>query len=1270
MEDEKKNRYGIVPFAGTDFGNWFFRLRVVLEEADVHEEIEEVEEKENPVEGTTKARKCKSIIVQSIADSHLEIIKDLDTPREIIQKLKSTYLSTGIASQLLARKKILTLKYNEKSTLSDFFLDFDKLARQLREAGAQPSRDELICYLLLAMPKAYENVVTAIETINSDTINMEFVRRRLLDEETKKKGLVESESIEVFQARKEKHSPAYRPLEKNSKDKKPFPFECYNCGKKGHMKSECKFKKNRNTMNIETNKQESSSLSFLAIDNEILVSNSVNTIEFVCDSGATDHLVNSEQFLQETETLQNPIVINTAKQGEKIVATKKGKIREQNITVKDVLYVPTSRCNLLSVSKMESAGCKIEFDDRKVRIYYKKELVKEGKRENNLYKIWFKPEIEKQVQKAYSVGNEEYEWHKKLGHASQEKLQKLKQRKLISYENSNSEELCEPCLKGRQTRLPFQEKERKNSNRILELIHSDLCGPVTPTTHDNKKYMLTFIDDYSHFAYIYLIESKTEVLKHFKYYVNTVEAQFGTKISRFRCDNGTEYKNKEFNDYCNEKGIRREFSMNYTPQQNGVSERFNRTLVEKARTLLADSNFNKELWGEAAYTATYIINRLPTRNGIIPAELWFGKSPDYKKLQCFGIPAYVHLQPQYREKGKFEEKSKKYYLVGYCNNGYKLWDTQERKIITARDVIFDKAQTIKKECFSRPYYEEENDLSKIQGTLQPEQFYKIQECSENSETVENKTENTSVEKKRKRKLPSYLSDYEVYHSALSCIGEPNTLQEALESEEKEYWKDAMKTELESHEKHQTWTRVERPKDKKVIDSRWVFKKKENIYKARLVAKGFQNKDYEDTYSPVGRVTTLRVLLTLANQECLHVQQMDVKTAFLHGHLQEEIYMNLPGENGAQVCKLNRSIYGLKQSPRCWNEAFHSFMLKNNFKVSKRDSCLYVQHTENREKVYLFLYVDDILLICKSEQKISEIKSALSKNFDIVDLGSVKKFLGIEIERDFNNKKLVLHQKSYIQNVLNKFGMIDCKSASTPCEVGLKLEKPDKFSCKFPYRELIGCLIYLVICTRPDLSYAVSYFSQFQNNACDEHYTYLKRVLRYLKSTADYGLFYECNINTENIALGYCDADWGTDNVDRKSISGYCFLLYNNIVSWCTQKQKTVSLSSAEAEYMALSLACCEAVWFKGLLFDMGIECKTLTICEDNQSCIHIAKNRENSRRVKHIDIKHHFIRDLIEEGQIILRYVQSSKQLSDIFTKALCKPKFEYLRNLLNIKKC
>lgn len=1288
MEEDaatKRNKFGIVPFAGSDFENWLFRLEVVLEEHDLWSVTF------GKAENDKKEKKSRSIIIQCIADSHLEYVKDCVSPKNIISKLKNTFEKKGIASQLLIRRKLLTLKFQESGTLEEHFRIYDTLIRQLKTTGAKPDESELVCGLLLTMPPAYNTVITAIETIQVE-ISLDFVKKRLLDEELKLKTQEVTEN-EVFFTRETKERTKYNTGEKG----KSFPFECYNCGKKGHMKADCRYRsyyktKQRFGYTAEDEEEENDkSVFFLSgISSKAMTTYSdIEYIEFIVDSGATDHMVNEDKYLKNIEILEPPISISTARQGEKIIASRKGKVEcAHGINLKNVLYAPKLRCNLLSISKIEKAGYSVQFDDNHVTIYDKERKIKEGIRENNLYKIKFivhagkeKKENTVQAQKAYSVKEEEYEWHMHLGHASQEKLRILKERKLISFEGEkNKETLCEPCLKGRQTRLPFNKEESQHSKRPLEMIHSDICGPVTPVSHDSKKYILTFIDDYSHFAVVYLLETKTEVLKHFKKYVNMAEAHFGKRISRFRCDNGKEYDNAEFKNFCSERGIKIEFTISYTPQQNGVSERFNRTVVEKARTLLADAKLGQELWGEAIYTSTYIINRLPTRSGIIPAEVWYGELPNYQKLQIFGAVAHVHLMKPQREQGKFQEKSKKYYMIGYCENGYRLWDCQKREVIRARDVIFssrgDQRCEERRQVHSDCYQDVEDEHSEEEASEKcdvehpndeiPEN--KLNNTDESSGQTERIHEVEKISDKRVRNPPNWLNDYETFHCALTCMGEPENLREALNSPEGGFWGEAVQRELDSHEKHQTWTLVKRPLHKKVIDSKWVFRKKEDTYKARLVAKGYQTNDFTETYSPVGKLTTLRSLLVIANQENLEIEQMDVKTAFLHGELQEEIYMNLPEEKGDMVCKLNRSIYGLKQSPRCWNQAFHEYMCKKGFQCSDYDNCLYIS-SENGVNIYVFLYVDDILIMCKSEKKISELKSELGKQFEMVSLGPVKKFLGMEIERDYERKVLKIHQKSYVEKVLQKFKMQDCNTVSTPCEMNLKLEKTEDYLCSKPYRELIGCIIYLVVCTRPDLSYTVNYFSRFQNNASDEHYNYLKRVLRYLKLTVDFGLVYK-DRGYKNVVLGYCDADWASDIVDRRSVSGYCLMLYNNIVSWCTQKQKTVSLSTAEAEYMALGLICCEAIWFKGFLNQIGINCETVFVCEDNQSCIHIAKNRENSRRVKHIDIKYHFIRNLIEDGLIVLKYVGSSDQLADIFTKALCKPTFNHLRNLIGVEKC
>jgi hypothetical protein len=249
-------------------------------------------------------------------------------------------------------------------------------------------------------------------------------------------------------------------------------------------------------------------------------------------------------------------------------------------------------------------------------------------------------------------------------------------------------EKCSQCVEGKQTQFPYN-NNRKPATRSLELIHSELCGPISPVSFDGKKYILTFIDDFTHFTAAYMLESKSEVTRYVKLYVHMATSHFNMKVSRFRCDNGSEYKTKVLQEFFEEEGIQCEFAIRYTPQQIGVSERMNRTIVEKARCLILNCKLGKTFWSEAVQTAVYLINRSPTSalGGRIPAALWYNEKPNLSKLRVFGCVAYL-LLPKELIPGKFDSKCLKYYFTGFCPNGYRLWCPEEGKIITGRNVVF------------------------------------------------------------------------------------------------------------------------------------------------------------------------------------------------------------------------------------------------------------------------------------------------------------------------------------------------------------------------------------------------------------------------------------------------------------------------------------------------------------------------------------------------------------------------------------------------------
>lgn len=377
-------------------------------------------------------------------------------------------------------------------------------------------------------------------------------------------------------------------------------------------------------------------------------------------------------------------------------------------------------------------------------------------------------------------------------------------------------------------------------------------------------------------------------------------------------------------------------------------------------------------------------------------------------------------------------------------------DNEVRKIVQARDVIFNDEKKETEEPKETIYMDEESREERI----------------DEEKTQENKNEENDKNEKRTRRKPTYLQDYrcdDFHECEFTAFGVenldediPKTKQEALQSDDKDKWLKAVEDELKSHEKNNTWTVIKKPEGKKVINSRWVFRIKiENNSKARLVAKGYETTEWNEIYAPVGKLATLKTLLSIANQENMNIEQMDVKTAFLHGKLQEEIYMHLPEDmnNEEYVCKLNKALYGLKQSPRCWNEVFHKFMLEMEFQCLAYDTCLYTQN--DGMKFYVFLYVDDILIFHNDINVINEFQKNLMLNFDMICLGPVQKFLGIEIERDRERNILKVHQKSYIEKLLIKFNMQNCKIIATPVEKGLKLapETNTKLLTKQPIESL-------------------------------------------------------------------------------------------------------------------------------------------------------------------------------------------------------------------------
>ncbi|KAM1495899.1 hypothetical protein ACFXTO_030567 [Malus domestica] len=462
----------------------------------------------------------------------------------------------------------------------------------------------------------------------------------------------------------------------------------------------------------------------------------------------------------------------------------------------------------------------------------------------------------------------------------------------------------------------------------------------------------------------------------------------------------------------------------------------------------------------------------------------------------------------------------------------------------------------------------------------------------------------------------------------------------MSSSEASLWKEAIESEMESIIENNTWELVDLPPGSKPIGHKWIFKKKLKAdgtidkFKERLVAKGYRRKeglDYFDTYSPVSRITSIRTLIAIAAVYNFDIHQMDVKTTFLNGELDEEICMEQPegfvlkGQE-SKVCKLVKSLYGLKQAPKQWHEKFDHTLLTHEFKINESDKCVYIK-SNDKTCVIVCLYVDDMLIMGSDKDVIYKTKKMLNSSFDMKNLGQADVILGIQIKK--NSEGYVLTQSHYAEKILRRFGQFDCKPAATPFDAGCKLEKNkgDAIS-QLEYSQVIGSLMYLMNSTRPDLAYAVSRLSRYTSNPAQEHWDALVRVLRYLKNSLDYRLHYT---KYPHVVEGFSDANWISNTTESKSTSGYVFTLGGAAISWKSSKQKCIARFTMESEFIALDLAGEEAEWLKNFLEDIPMWPKSVTaICIhcDSMAAQSTAKSHVYNGKSRHIRRRHNTLKKL------------------------------------------
>uniref|UniRef100_A0A2A4JA71 Integrase catalytic domain-containing protein n=1 Tax=Heliothis virescens TaxID=7102 RepID=A0A2A4JA71_HELVI len=813
------------------------------------------------------------------------------------------------------------------------------------------------------------------------------------------------------------------------------------------------------------------------------------------------------------------------------------------------------------------------------------------------------------------------------------------------------------------------------------------------------RYFITFVDDYSRLVSVYFLKDKLNILNAFKDFHKKAENECNKKIKIIRTDNGLEYCNKDFEYYLSQYGIKHQTSTPYTPQQNGLAERMNRTLVERAKCMLLDAKLPKPFWAEATATAAYIINRSPTTsiNKRTPYELWTGKLPDLSNIKIFGSEVMMQVPKEKRK--KWDPKSQRMIFVGYCDNtkGYRLAEPKTNRIMKSRDVEFLENVKNNNNIYLPCEISSSTDISPLASSppaaAAPETETKDPDINESSEEYATDTDNDEdyIPQKSTKDIPESTitlrsrnklgvtdeGSKPSYFCPVKNPRDPDSVKEALSSDNAENWKNAMDEEFQSLIRNNTWILTDLPPGKKALPCKWIFKTKTdetgavNRHKARLVIKGYTQRkgvDYNEIYSPVVRYTSVRYLIALAARYNLDIDQMDAITAFLQGDLENEIYMTQPElyEEGTKVCLLQKSIYGLKQASRQWNLKLDGVLQKIGLTRSKIDPCIYYCIKQST-MIFVAVWVDDLIIFTNSNKLKSDIKEKLKKEFYMKDLGEAKQFIGINISRNRKEGKIMLDQRNYITEILDRFSMTESKPMKTPIEVNAKFEKGENEDNEnIPYRQAIGCLLYLAQATRPDIGFSVNKLSTYVSNPGRQHWIGVKRVMRYIQGTKDYKLTFMKDDSNE--IKGYCDSDWASSPEDRRSCTGYIFLFQNGAIAWNSCKQPTVALSTAEAEYMAMAAAAQEALWLRQLQIEFGLkeDCPLPIYC-DNQSAIRLAMNDCYKPRTKHIDIRYHFLRDNVNSKFINFMYSKGSEMVADILTKGTTYEKHLFCINKMGL---
>jgi hypothetical protein len=938
--------------------------------------------------------------------------------------------------------------------------------------------------------------------------------------------------------------------------------------------------------------------------------------------------------------------------------------------------------------------------------------------------------LEPMVYKANTIKNDLDLYHKRFNHLSKDYLLKTISNtegiNNIQGELAN----CDSCQYGKFHEIVSYSPLKPPIDK-LTFYDIDIAGPFRTIGLKGERYFITFTDRFSRAVWAYPIKFKSMAIDIFIGFYNKILNNFNIGIRGLRIDNATEFKSTKWDTFCKDKGIICEYTSRYTPAQNGIAERLNRYIIERLISITKERNIPLFLWPHLIQSIVHIKNRTYNSIiKKTPYEAITNKKPDISYIRVLGSLAYC-LKPKAYRKGKLDEKAYKGILVGYeSSNNFLIYVPSINQVVNTRDVVIKEDLVYKDDDIiennysslldhSSPDYDiikpitnTDNDDDKdnnhndhqdhnqeirviVPTPTDPDQYQRFDNRqSRRLQGLEpenkglslyslafqaylssiNKGENVESSNNENTKITLNKED-KVFIELKKPI-EPTSYIEAINNPYKGYWQKAMQKEIDSLESNKTWELVPPKPNIKPLKTKWVYKVKdsnENLeFKARFVAKGFEQLyglDYINTFAAVIKQMSWKLIFALAILYNWYIYKIDMISAFTQGDIDTYIYLYQPegfinNQFPDYILRLNKALYGLKQSARIWYHTLKKVLEKLGFVVLKADTCIFINKAKN---IIICIYVDDLAILSPSANDIEAFINEIQRFFKIKNLGPIKEYLGIEITR--TKDSLLLNQTKYIDKLLDKYNMSNCNPLSVPLSSKERIEankgQANKEDINW-FQGLIGSLLFLTLATRVDLTYSVIKLSRFASNPSPQHIALGKKILRYLKGSKELGITYQAN--TDLYIKGYCDSDYAGDIPTAKSTSGYIFFLANGPISWKSKLQTIIAQSTTEAEYIAINIATKEAIYLKALLEELGLyKQNKFPLYTDNNGALLLANNPIFHERTKHIAVKYHYIRDLIDKGIIDLIYIPTKEQRADGLTKPLDKNLFrEFVKTCLN----